>query len=373
MHQVYLVPGLLGFKNLGELGYFQGVGEVLEAALRDEHSIEARVVAVDTLATASLPRRAHHLLEEVRASDDDDVEAIHFIGHSTGGLDVRLLLTEGALLEGESVDAEIASRTRTALSLASPHFGTPLASHALQLNLHVLVAELAILATSRPLRARLSDAARSLVRAATLADRLGWVGSPLQWLAGVIGGRGGDGEEVHEYLREIADDQGALQQLTPAGTHLFNAVVRDRSGVRYVSFVTVVRDPRWLSSDIFFRYAHDIASRHDERYPVAELATDLADRITTEMDVVVDAGTNDGIVPTLSQLYGHVGGVVLGDHMDVVGLFRREGAAEHGWQPAWLTSGAEFSEARFEALWRAVAAQLALPADAPQPPAQIIV
>jgi len=114
VHQIYLVPGFLGFKELGDLGYFQGVHGILRKELREKHGIEASVIAVDTLATASLPRRARHLLEEVRARRAGGVEGIHFVGHSTGGLDVRLLLSERAVLEGESTDPDILERTRTA-------------------------------------------------------------------------------------------------------------------------------------------------------------------------------------------------------------------------------------------------------------------
>ena len=56
MHQIYLVPGFLGFKRLGDLGYFQGVHGILRKELREKHGIEASVIAVDTLApTSSTP------------------------------------------------------------------------------------------------------------------------------------------------------------------------------------------------------------------------------------------------------------------------------------------------------------------------------
>lgn len=371
MHQIYLVPGFLGFKNLGDLGYFQGVHEVLGRELRQKHGIEAEVIAVDTLATASLPRRAHQLLEQVRARQSDEVEAIHFVGHSTGGLDVRLLLSERAVLEGESADPGILERTRTAVSLATPHFGTPLAAHALRLNLQFLVAELAFLATGPPLVRGLSDAAASLVKLARLGHRFGRIGAPIDWLAGVVGGFGEGGDELHEYLTEIYEDQGALLHLTPQGTHLFNASVSDRAGVRYSSFATIAPPPKLFQSDPLFRFAYAIVARHDERYPLAnpDGALDEADR---SLEIAIDTSSNDGLVPTLSQIHARLGGIVLGDHLDVVGLFTRTAPRPGGWQPAWLKSGAGFTEQRFQRLWRAVAGEIASGPD-PASPARVIV
>ncbi len=372
MDQIFLVPGFLGFKKLGDLGYFQGVHEILRRELRDKHGIQAEVIAVDTLATASLPRRARHLLEEVRARRADGADAIHFVGHSTGGLDVRLLLSEDSVLEGESADPDILERTRTAVFLATPHFGTPLATHAVRLNLPLLVAELAFLVTGQPLVRGLSDAAAGLVKVARFGDRFGWVGTPLDWLAKVLGGFGEGGHELDGYLREIYDDQGALLQLTPQGAHLFNASVTDRAGIRYVSFSTVVPPPGRLQSDVLFRLAYGVVARHDERYPMSSISDGTLDHARKSFEIAIDARSNDGVVPTLSQIHGRFGGIVLGDHLDVVGLFVRTARRRGGWQPPWLKSGASFSEQRFQRLWHTVAREIASAPGAPAPPTEII-
>jgi len=71
----------------------------------------------------------------------------------------------------------------------------------------------------------------------------------------------------------------------------------------------------------------------------------------------LDARTNDGIVPTLSQVWGRLGGVVLGDHLDLVGQFR------HVWKgkayTSWLHSGSGFDEQRFRKLWQDIATVIA--------------
>lgn len=358
MHQVYLVPGFLGFDHIGSLGYFQGVSELLERALAREHGIEVQVIATDTQASASLPRRAHELLQQLREHAGDDVEAIHFVGHSTGGLDVRLLLEADAVLEGERLPDSLRARTRTAVSLATPHFGTPLASIAVQLNLQLLVAAGAARISRLPL---LPDAA-SLRALPFGTSRV------FDWLAGVLGGS----RDVFEYLNEIAWDQGALLQLTPAGTHLFQASVQDRPPVRHVCFATAAPPPRFPHSDLLYGWAWDLSSRHDEVFPCASLDRKLLRRIESRFHLRLDSRANDAMVPTLSQLHGELGGVVLADHLDVVGLFRRRDVEEKGWQPSWLCSGAAFDERRFEKLWRGIAAQLAVAPGSAGPPPQII-
>jgi hypothetical protein len=64
--------------------------------------------------------------------------------------------------------------------------------------------------------------------------------------------------------------------------------------------------------------------------------------------------TNDGVVPTLSQLHGRLLHVARADHLDVVGHYT---LAERAGD--WLPSGAGFTPEGFEATWDAVAAAIA--------------
>ena len=62
---------------------------------------------------------------------------------------------------------------------------------------------------------------------------------------------------------------------------------------------------------------------------------------------------NDGIVPSLSQVWGEVVRGVHADHLDVVGHF-----APSAGQPGRIdifASGSDFHEEAFEALWRGAA------------------
>jgi triacylglycerol esterase/lipase EstA (alpha/beta hydrolase family) len=107
MHKVYLVPGFFGFSQLGSLSYFHRVDDVLGAALR-ERGLDADVVELSTAPTASIRRRAITVLRDVQQTGGLTADSISFVGHSTGGLDVRLLLSPGVrLVAGD--DEEVGS------------------------------------------------------------------------------------------------------------------------------------------------------------------------------------------------------------------------------------------------------------------------
>lgn len=87
-HHVYLVPGFLGFVNLGRISYFGHVQRELGerfAAL----GFRARIHLSRTPPTASLPERAARLAETISRTAPRSDAALHLIGHSSGGLDVR--------------------------------------------------------------------------------------------------------------------------------------------------------------------------------------------------------------------------------------------------------------------------------------------
>jgi hypothetical protein len=70
-----------------------------------------------------------------------------------------------------------------------------------------------------------------------------------------------------------------------------------------------------------------------------------------------DPRANDGIVPTLSQLWGDVVAVAWADHHDVIGHFHRPMHVPRHFD--WMASGTGFDRPHFEALWRTVAVYLA--------------
>ena len=71
------------------------------------------------------------------------------------------------------------------------------------------------------------------------------------------------------------------------------------------------------------------------------------------MAFTLNSGTNDGVVPALSQIWGRLGSVVIGDHLDVVGQFRQ--TIEDTVYSTWLYSASGFNEQRFRKLWSDIA------------------
>ncbi len=370
MTQVYLVPGFLGFTELGSFNYFHRVSDVLGEALQ-EHFVDAEIIEVDTVPTGSIRRRAARLLGIVREHGGLKQDHIHFIGHSTGGLDVRMLLTPGVQLFPTQEEIAIADRTRSAITLSTPHYGTPLANICTSMNGRTLLYILTLLATSGPGRYALYVAARYLSTIARFDRLLGQRENILDSLAENLLKKLSPkrGDALWEFIRDISRDQGAMIQLTPESMDLFNAATLDRENVEYVCFVSAspppsprsfIISPRNLYRSVthaIYATTYAITSREHPQYPYPTPEGAVFDDISTRLGFTLNSGTNDGVVPALSQIRGRLGSVVIGDHLDVVGQFRH--TIEDTVYSTWLYSGSGFNEQRFRKLWSDIAAVIA--------------
>jgi len=231
---VFLVPGFFGFTSVGAVSYFEDVEQALGRGLR-RRGIAARIVRCTTQPTASIPRRADALRRQVLENGALKARELHFVGHSTGGLDVRLLLTPGVRIASGDSEEHIARLTRTAISVSTPNHGTPLANHFITAQGQTLLLVLSALATSGQGRGAILAAAKAIALVAQLDDWLGRRETPLDRLAaGVLRKiRFNRRNPVWKYLGEIEQDQGAVMQLTPEGIALFDAAVADRAGIDY--------------------------------------------------------------------------------------------------------------------------------------------
>ncbi|HZA13476.1 MAG TPA: triacylglycerol lipase, partial [Myxococcaceae bacterium] len=129
-HRVYLLPGFFGFANLGEVVYFGHVRNFLVDEFRSR-GVDAEIHQVFTHPTASVRTRARDLLATLAQTAGDDGGPIHFVGHSTGGLDARLIVSPGADLgdlETLPPPEPYAKRVRSVITAATPHRGTGLAT-----------------------------------------------------------------------------------------------------------------------------------------------------------------------------------------------------------------------------------------------------
>jgi triacylglycerol lipase len=365
---VFLVPGFFGFDSVGAMSYFADVERSLKEALR-RRGVDARIVRCKTQPTASIPRRADVLRRQVIASGGLGASELHFVGHSTGGLDVRMLLTPGVKIARGDSEERIAGLTKTAISVATPHHGTPLANHFATIQGQTLLLVLSALATSGHGRGAILAAAKAVALVARLDDWLGRAEGPLDRLAeGLLRRIRFDRRDpAWEYLGEIERDQGAVLQLTPEGIDLFDAAVADSPGIDYGCVVAGVPKPReeFTLTDLvnpeyvvlraLFRLLHALTARPHPRYPYPKPTKAVQRLLDRGLGFEATAQISDGIVPTLSQLHGRVIHVARADHLDLVGHYTLAG----GGTANWLPSGAGFTPEAFDATWEAVAAAIA--------------
>lgn len=365
-HDVVLVPGFFGFANLGQITYFGHVKRML-ASRFEALGFAARIHVVRSPPTASLPVRAARIAETVRAIRDRPDGPIHLIGHSSGGLDARLLAAPGSVLPTRADVARIAARVRSIVTVATPHRGTPLASTFATLRGQRLLQLLSVGTISVLHYGRLPIAA--LLRAGGMLTRLDDLALNSDILDEVfrnlltqfsVGRR----RAVRRLLREIVSDQALLVQLTPEAMEVFAASVHEREGVRCGSVVTRAARPGLRSTlaagldpgaqvshvvhGVLHRLTRAIPRGHVPRLSAAHRAA-----LRRAYGALPPIGANDGIVPTRSQVWAQVIHATEGDHLDVLGHFRdAEASPPH---VDWLSTGSGFDRQRFEALWSDVA------------------
>lgn len=361
-HHVYLVPGFLGFANLGRITYFGHVRRIL-AERFGALGIPARIHIVRTPPTASLPTRAARVAEAIAATAQRGRGPLHLIGHSSGGLDVRLLTAPGVALP-TAIDVErLAARVRTVVTVATPHRGTPLASffttlrgqqllQLLSLNTIYVLSFGHLPLTAMLWMGGLAMRFGDLVVDSELLDEL--FGRLLEDFT--VGRR----RAVRALLRDVVRDQALMLQLSPEAMEVFNASVPPRPGVRCGAVVAraarpslrstlgVGLDPAAQVTHALYGALYQLIAAAPERH-AERVAPDQARVLRRAYREMPSAGANDGIVPTLSQTWGHVVHAAVADHLDVLGHFRD--AAHDPPHVDWLVTGSGFDRRRFEALW----------------------
>jgi triacylglycerol lipase len=370
MTQIYLVPGFFGFKELGAYSYFHRVAVTIKSHMKKK-GIDAEIIEVDTIPTASIRRRALRLIETVRENGGTAHDNLHFIGHSTGGLDIRMMLTPDVRLAPGKEEVEIGRLTRTAVTISTPHYGTPLANFFTSLNGRNLLLLISLMATSGPGRYSLYAAARLIRRYSSLVRFIGHKDNILDSLAENLLAqiRPDKGDAIWEYLRRISQDQGAMIQLTPEGMDLFNGAVTDRQSVEYISYISASPppDPKLLIprpgnpylafTHLIYAACYHITRKEHRHYPYPGIDEETMTAARNVLNFPINAATNDGVVPALSQFWGKTGGILSADHMDVVGQFQHIHNGKT--YSTWMMSGSGFNEDRFEESWRDIVERIA--------------
>jgi len=387
LHRVYFSPGMFGFGRLASYDYFGHLDRALTERLRAAgDQVETYVAQLSP--TASIRRRALKLSKLVASTCDPDAPnggPIHLVGHSTGGLDARLLASPSASLGVDPAALAWRSRLASVTTINAPHFGTPLASFFTTVSgERVLRALSALTVIALTVGSPSLAAVSALVAAFGRVDRL--LGLEVKVLDRATEAllRGIDDARSHEvraYVDAIKGDAGAMVQLMPEAMDLFAAGIEDQPGVLYQSTASMAPPPSMSPREVartlihpmnalsnaIFAILYGITSRYDERYPCADprAAADNERVLTRAFGRPPGARANDGVVPIHSQIWGKVVWVGYGDHLDVIGHFHDDAPSRRrdiagGLPPHldWLRSGSDFDRARFESLVDAIASGL---------------
>jgi hypothetical protein len=368
VHRVYFVPGMFGFGRLAGYDYFNHVRAAIEQRYQGA-GVPVVIEDVPAPPTSSLRYRSRVLATTIARSATRDSGPIHLVGHSTGGLDVRLVLSPSANLGLPRELMDFRSRVRTAITLNTPHFGTPLASYFTTVSGTRLLYALSLftvvsLSLGEPSLAIFS---RLLAGVGSIDNLLG---GDLKLLSRVTDsilrfvdkdGR----DEILEFLSKVRVDQGGVVQIMPEAMDLFNAATENHADVAYGCVVSAAPPPRSLrfAKRIRSPYAaltaalystlYQFASQRPKVYPYARPTAREAELLGAGIDHEVTESSNDGIVPTLSMLWGDLLWAGEADHLDVLGHFHDEILPTN--HTDWVTSGSRFTRQRFGALMDAVA------------------
>jgi triacylglycerol lipase len=380
LHRLYLSPGMFGFGRLASYDYFVHLRRELVGRLHAK-GIEAETHVAHVGPTASIRRRALELTELVARTCGEDGGPIHLIGHSTGGLDARLVASPSVALAVAPEKLAWRGRLMSVTTINAPHYGTPLASFFTTVSgermLRALSALTVIALTvgSTPL-----SVVGAFIAVFGRLDRR--VGLDLKWIDGTTEAllRTIDdvrGHEIRDYIDTIKEDNGAMVQLMPEAMDLFIAGIEDRPGVLYQSTASMAPPPslrtfvrslggRWSAvSGALFDLLYEITSRDDRRYPCSapDCSAENERTLTAAFGQMPGVRSNDGVVPIRSQIWGSLIWAGYADHLDVLGHFagdkpptaRRSvtGPPPH---VDWLCSGSRFDVARFGAMVDAIAA-----------------
>lgn len=355
---IYLSPGMFGFARLASFEYF----EHLVVALEERFRSRGRSVSVhicDVHPTASVCRRAAKLARMIATTAGSDASPIHIVGHSTGGLDARLVASPTARLPGVSAsDLSWLPRLASVTTMNTPHYGTPLAAFfATVSGQRMLYAISALTVTALKLGAPPLAATSALVAAFGRLSignfELDLINRSVDAVAKVLDEA--SSRELRMWLDLLREDQGAIVQLMPEAMDMFQAGVEDRPGVRYQSVATyapqnAVKD--WLSalrspwaamSAAIFTALYNLTARIDQRYPCAPADGVAQAKLKAMLGEVIEPCANDGVVPLSSQIWGDLIWVGKADHLDIVGHFPGPGG-----HTDWLASGARFQRVRFD-------------------------
>lgn len=371
-HRVYFIPGMFGFGRLAGYDYFNHVRVGLERRFRDAGQ-QVTFEDIPAPPTSSLRYRSRIVATTIERTAGSQ-GPIHLVGHSTGGLDLRLVLSPTVQLGLDPSLLEWRSRVQSVVSINAPHYGTPVAGFFATVSGTRMLYALSLITVIS-----LSIGEPSLAIFSRVLAGLGGIdsvfGGDLRLFSRVTDNvlRFVDKDartEISDFLSKVRVDQGGIIQLMPEAVDLFNASTQPDPNVRFGCIASAAPPPRSmrLAGRIRSPYAaftaavyttlYQIAGKTPDVYPYARPTERELSLLRSGIDHEISDSTNDGIVPTLSMLHGRLIWAGEADHLDVLGHFADDsGTREPGGERHrdWITSGARFSRKRFNALLDALA------------------
>jgi pimeloyl-ACP methyl ester carboxylesterase len=352
---VVLVPGFLGFSILGRFPYFADrIPGALAALVREKLGHDVSVVPATTVPAGRLQDRVLKLARFLAELSERGARRFRLIGHSTGGVDAQLLMAVRPFWGGDW-SAEVQDRRKAVLSvvtISAPHFGTAiLESPAARFLEHPnLEGVLPFFRAAGPL---LSLAIKDMSQIHQILN-LSATQAP----------------DVSRFIFSVMQHHELLDELRPASMEALRSRTEVDPRVKPTCFLTgadVIRGgPR--PSDAFYAEIAEFC-RMGTRLPAsaAVLANIEAVRAAPATAWIrdpesvafnVDLGTSDGVVNTARQLLpeGALGGIVVGDHADVIGDYDRIDIAndDEPLSTGIFRSGAGFGDDQFVQLYRSV-------------------
>lgn len=368
LSHVFLSPGLFGFKRLGSYDYFchveAGIAQRFEARGR-----QVKIHVVDVHPTSSIRRRAKLLVDAIEEHASGD-GPIHMLGHSTGGLDARLVASPTVNISGALVTPRWARRLRSVTSMNTPHYGTPLASFFATVSGQRLLYALSTLTV-----AALRLGAPPLALTSSLIAAFGRIDTAFGVELRLIDSLSdsvirvlddASSTALRKYLAKLRDDQGAIIQLSPESMDLFEAGVEDNPELYYQCTASYAPPPgvrHWARSVLspwnnlstpIFATLYRLTALENAVYPCEPLGGTADAVLERKLGQLPSRNANDGVVPLRSQIWGELVWVGLGDHLDVMGHFTAQEQSADLPHTDWLSSGAGYSQARFDAMLDAI-------------------
>lgn len=366
---IIFVPGLFGFGSFGPtdapvLQYFRQVAVTLEQQ-KEVGSLAGRHLFHEPPPTGPLSARVDSLAKII-----DEIlvvgfpkskfipERLHLIGHSTGGLDIRLLLNERYNRWGgptASEKAALRERVASAVTISSPLRGAPFAARMgpaipqLMVGLNLL----SILGTPLrlpgfPWRRRIT-----LLVGRFLASSLSLLHPSLpNVLMGALAPLGEPTvSQIRRFIQHIREDHRLFRDLEPYAMESLNDHIQEGDTFPLRHIVTASPPPGFFPALLPRRVLYQTAYRMARPWSAQRSPFPQGAWIAPTAEELASDTANDGVVPSSSQVLPtspQAPWLLKADHLDVVGHF--EGIGE-----TFFDSGADMDLGRFKALWRTVA------------------